>query len=333
METAARLDMENKLRDQGVREMPPRYELDSEAQKHEGLTKLQNNFIKQKNFSFDDEIEVDGVRYLLSKSSDHTMKEMAQDDVKGMIAYGTRFREKARSKGLSDYILFLWGMAKGSNAFMPFLVASIKKSNVFPDTDADIEKLRTQGQLIEDEAKINIAKEKIIGSTVQVFISNIPNGAAIEAKVDTGADISSIHADEWNVNNGQVTFTNNEISPNEITLPVLEQQAIKTSNGQVEYRPVVSLNVKVNNVPMSDVMFNLNDRGSMTYSMLVGKNILERGGFLIDPKLDEAEVISEEEMMNDLDMDVLAEQFSDFDVPKNTETELIDIINYITNKK
>ncbi len=332
IEERERFDFMSREQAHGVEEMPPRYELDSTSQKHEGLKQLQNDFIKQKNFTFDNDIDVDGVRYSLANSSNHSMKAMAQDGAKGLIVYSTRYRELSREKGLSDMILFIWGMAKGSNALLPFLVAAIKKSTVWPKTDADIEKLRSQGQLIEDEAKINIAKEKIIGSTVQVFISNIPNGTPIEAKVDTGADISSIHADEWKVNNGQVTFINKEISQNEITLPVLEQQAVKTSNGEVEYRPVVSLNVKVNNIPMSDVMFNLNDRGTMTYSMLIGKNVLERGGFLIDPKLDEAAIISEEEMLAEIDMDALAEQFKDLEVPKDLDSELIDIINYITNK-
>ncbi len=319
-----------------VREEPaPKYALKDAEQSHGGLKDLQDKFINQKKFPFDKEVEVDGIRYTKSTESDHAMSKMITEGAKGVIGYGTRYRELARSKGLSDYILFLWGVSEGGSVLAPFKVMSVVKTDSGKNwTDAEIKKYRDNDRIIEDEAKINISKDKLIGSTVEVFISNIPGMGSIQAKVDTGADISSIHADEWNVDNGQVTFTNTEISQNKITLPVLEQQAIKTSNGEVEYRPVVSLNVKVNGVPMSDVMFNLNDRGSMTYSMLIGKNVLQRGGFLIDPKLDESEteIISEEEMINGLDLDALTEQLMEIQVPKRSDDAIIDLINFITNR-
>lgn len=315
-------------------EKPPRYELQDDEQRHGDLKKLQDTFINQKEFPFGKEIDIDGIRYLQSKDSDHSMREMINEGMKGMIGYGTRYVEQARSKGLSDYVLFLWGVSKGSSVLAPFKVISVNKVDSGVSwNDKQLKKYKEHDRIIEDESKMNIPKDKIIGSTVEVFISNIPGMGSIEAKVDTGADISSIHADEWNVDNGQVTFTNTEISQNQITLPVLEQQAIKTSTGQVEYRPVVSLNVKVNGVPMSDVMFNLNDRGTMTYSMLIGKNVLQRGGFFINPKLDESEMISEEEMMDGLDIEALTEQLMDMEVPASHDDEIIDIINYITKRK
>ncbi len=315
-------------------EKPPRYELKDAEQSHGDLKDLQNTFINQKKFPFGDEIEIDGVRYQQHSGSSHSMDDMIFKGKKGVIGYGTRYREKARSKGLSDYVLFLWGVAEGSSVLAPFKVMSVVKTDAKVTwDDKQLAKYKENGRLIEDEGKINISKDKLIGSTVEVFISNIPGMGSIHAKVDTGADISSIHADQWNVENGQVTFTNTEISQNKITLPVLEQQAIKTSNGDVEYRPVVSLNVKVNGVPMSDVMFNLNDRGSMTYSMLIGKNVLQKGGFLIDPKLDESEMISEEEMMNGLDLDALSEQLIDIKVQDEPDAAILDLINYITKRR
>jgi len=297
------------------------------------LKKLQSQFITQKDFSFDKEIEVGGLRYTLSESSEYSMQSMINDGMKGMIAYGTRFREKAEAEGLAHYLVFLWGVSYSKNVLVPSTVLGVRETGLtYMDTDQQIQKLKDGGFMVEDEGKVNIDKNKIIGTSVEVIISNLPGVPPVNAKVDTGADISSIHADEWSVDNGQVTFINPEISQNKITMPVIEKQAIKSSNGDIEYRPVVSLNIKVNGIPLSDVMFNLNDRGTMTYSMLVGKNILERGGFMIDPKLDESlETITEEEMINGLDLDALQEQIKDIDFD-NKEEKIVDILKYIQDK-
>jgi len=313
----------------------PRYELDNEDSKHGDLKKLQEQFVSQKDFSFEKEIEVGGIRYSLSKSTERSMLSMMNEGKKGMIAYGTRYREQAEANGLGHYLVFLWGVSYSQNVLVPSAVLGIRETGLtYMDTDQQIAKLKNNGgYMVEDESKISIDKNKVIGSSVEVIISNLTGSSIINAKVDTGADISSIHADEWSVNNGQVTFVNQEISQNKITIPVIEKQAIKSSNGDIEYRPVVSLNIKVNGILLSDVMFNLNDRGSMTYSMLVGKNILERGGFMIDPKLDEGvETITEAEMMDGLDLDALQDQIKNMVFKDSKQEKIEDILKYLKYK-
>lgn len=131
--------------------------------------------------------------------------------------------------------------------------------------------------------------ENEIGSTVEVRFTNIPGSVPMKGKVDTGADISSLHATEHSIENGQVTFLCPELSPNRITIPLITQQTVKSSDGGHEYRPVIKVNVKVNGKLMNDVEFNLNDRGNMKFPVLIGKNILVKGGFKIDPRLDESD--------------------------------------------
>jgi hypothetical protein len=128
-----------------------------------------------------------------------------------------------------------------------------------------------------------------IGSTVEVRFTNIPGSVPLKGKVDTGADISSLHATEHQIQNGQVTFICKELSHNRITVPVVSQQTVKSADGGHEYRPVIELNVKVNGKLLTGVQFNLNDRGNMSFPVLIGKNILLKGGFKIDPRLDENE--------------------------------------------
>ena len=287
---------------------------DKQVQQFSDLDELLQRFKQSHNFNFAEEIDVQGLPYKRTQASNYDMRKIIDTGVKQVVTYGTFKRKEAKNAGLEQFILFLWGWS--NNMLIPY---DVRVSSA----------ARMSGEIFEAFGgggdKMNIDKAKILGTSTEVIISNIPNCPPINAKVDTGADISSIHAEEWSTQNGQVTFQSGDISPNRITLPVIEKQAIKSSNGDVEYRPVVELDVKINGVPMSGVMFNLNDRGTMEYSMLIGKNVLERGGFLIDPKLDEEDIDNIE-----IDWDMLAERFKDEEVePLSLEITEEDVIKYI----
>jgi hypothetical protein len=289
---------------------------------YKNIDELKKEFAKEEDFKFPDEMHVDGVRYRASNSSNYNLMDMIKGKVKAVMVYGTPFKEQAKERGLNQFIAFLWGFPQGRNAMLPYDVRTLTAQKLgMPITEAAGE-------------KVNIDKEKVLGVSTEVFISTIPGCPPIKAKVDSGADFSSLHADEWNVDGGgTVTFMNPDISPNRITLPVIEKQAIKSSNGDVEYRPVVQLNVKVNGVPLTDVMFNLNDRGSMEYAMLVGRNILERGGFMIDPKITEDEEIDFDNL--EIDWEMLAEEFKEEEIAHTNNKEITeeDVIEYIKNIK
>jgi len=143
-----------------------------------------------------------------------------------------------------------------------------------------------------------------IGSTVEIRFTNIPGSAPLKGKVDTGADVSSLHATEHNIQDGRVTFICPELSSNRITVPLVTQQTVKSSDGGQEYRPVISLNVKVNGKLMTNVEFNLNDRGNMKFPVLIGKNILIKGGFKIDPRLDESCDDCDDEKKENITIDI-----------------------------
>ena len=156
-----------------------------------------------------------------------------------------------------------------------------------------------------------------IGSAVDMYVTSLPGSKGLRGKIDTGADISSLHADEIHVNNNMVTFTNKKLSPNSLTVPLLTKQAVRTADGGVEYRPVVSLNIKIGNKLLKQIEFNLNDRSSMEYPVLIGKNILTKGSFLINPKLDEA---TEEDLNN-----VVHKQTTNiYRVPNDFDTQTVN---------
>jgi hypothetical protein len=135
--------------------------------------------------------------------------------------------------------------------------------------------------------KITIRPDQLIGDIATVKFTSFSSPRELKAKVDTGATISSLHADNYKINGNTVTFTCTPLGPNSVTIPLKTQHAVKSPDGGTNYRPVVELNVKVNGKLMNNVLFNLNDRGNMDQPVLIGQNILQAGKFFVDPSRNE----------------------------------------------
>ncbi|MEZ8878728.1 ATP-dependent zinc protease [Vibrio lentus] len=109
------------------------------------------------------------------------------------------------------------------------------------------------------------------------------NGMTFPAKLDTGADVSSMNAVNIKrfTKDGQdmVTFTyqNNQGDKQEFTKPVIDVMRIKAKKGEkVNIRPVVEMKVKLGDLE-KEVRVNLQDRSRFEYSMILGKNFLKHG--------------------------------------------------------
>ena len=168
-------------------------------------------------------------------------------------------------------------------------------------------------------AKVAEGQENIIGDVVEVKFLNF-NTSTLKGKVDTGATISSLDAHNLQIDqeSKQVAFECQHLSQNRITLPLAQQQAVSSSDGGTEYRPVVALNVKVGDKLLQNAMFNLNNRSKMEYPVLIGQNILEKGGFLIDPRLKKDTMEDYDPQTVDVDWETLQEEFKDVE-PENIE--------------
>ena len=110
---------------------------------------------------------------------------------------------------------------------------------------------------------------------------------SIKAKVDTGADLSSIHAENISVSGGRVSFRCPQLSSNIITVPLTANAQVRNADGQTGNRPVIKTQVEIHGKVIT-AEFTLNDRGSNTYQCLVGKNILSAGGFVVDASVKES---------------------------------------------
>ena len=159
-------------------------------------------------------------------------------------------------------------------------------SKMYVDGDG-ADRIRLKEDPTEEPTAELEEQTQVIGDVVILKI-DLPSGTgAIKGKVDTGAEICSLHADQIQMSEGSVKFINKELSDNVITAPLTEKQAVKSSDGGIEYRPVIVLDVVVNDKPVKQVQFNLNDRSIMEYGCLVGQNLLEKTGFMINPSQDD----------------------------------------------
>ena len=149
---------------------------------------------------------------------------------------------------------------------------------------------------------------EVIGDFVELRFVSLPSSSFIRGKVDTGATICSLHCEKFQVNeqSQQITFKCRQLSNNSITVPMTEQQAVKTSD-KTEYRPVIEMSVKVGNQVIEKVKFNLNNRSTMDTPVLIGQNLIKAGNFLIDPK-QVAEAMSITRMDDEEDIGIVREK-------------------------
>lgn len=123
----------------------------------------------------------------------------------------------------------------------------------------------------------------IIGNNTLVTIAGIKN---IPAKVDTGADSSSIWASDVSVNqNNQLEFTllgtNHPLYTGErIVSDDFTVQQVRNSTGDVKIRYRVKLTMKIRDRKIQ-TFFTLSDRSRNRFPVLIGRKTLQNK-FLVD---------------------------------------------------
>ena len=107
----------------------------------------------------------------------------------------------------------------------------------------------------------------IIGLEETITCYGVEKKKKLKVRVDTGASKSSIDvalAQKLGVG------------------PVIKERTIRNAHGS-EVRKVIKLEIELAGKQLSG-MFTLADRKIMKYPILIGRNILKKGNFLIDPK-------------------------------------------------
>ena len=108
----------------------------------------------------------------------------------------------------------------------------------------------------------------------------------IKAKIDTGANTSSLHAFDIEDAGATVAFwvrpwQESEDDSRRIELPVHDRRVVRSSSGHEEERIVVLLRVELVGRDI-EAEFTLTNRDSMGFRMLIGRQAL-RQGYVVDP--------------------------------------------------
>ena len=110
----------------------------------------------------------------------------------------------------------------------------------------------------------------------------------VKVKVDTGAKSSSLHA--WDIEVDETTsvvrFNLHPVQDDESVViaasaPLVEHRDVRSSNGEVEMRPVIRTTALVLGEQL-DIELGLTSRDEMGFRMLLGRSAVRRR-FVVDP--------------------------------------------------
>jgi hypothetical protein len=117
-----------------------------------------------------------------------------------------------------------------------------------------------------------------LGMVEDVILS--PWGISFPARIDTGADLSSLDARDIVVRQEMVEF---RLGPHygrqRLQLPIVEWGQVQTSMG-IEKRPIVEISICLGS-KLLRTLATLKDRSGMAYPFLVGRSALS-GSYLVD---------------------------------------------------
>lgn len=134
-------------------------------------------------------------------------------------------------------------------------------------------------------AKNQGEKRIIVGYVEKITVPRV--GAQFNSKLDTGAETSSIHASivemEEKGDDGYVIFTidTEEGKSNHVKKSIQRMVNIKKKDGGLQRRPVVDMTFCIAGGLVKGEV-NLSDREHFNYDVLVGRNMLEKGQFIVD---------------------------------------------------
>lgn len=269
------------------------------------IEQLRNQFKRGDVHKIADEVSVGGVNYKLFKSSAFDATAVMQGEKDPIVIYALdraeanvqkydELHKDADTTGHQDRLVFAWAMK--NLRVLPADVRFVHKARISALTEAEIE------------------DDRIIGNNVDIVLQGFNGNQPISCKVDTGAHMCSLDANNVRINSkaGTVTF---EFGDKKITMPSVETHAFQTADGGIENRAIVMFDVMIPNSDpekknkiIGKVKFNLNDRSDMPDRVLLGQNFIKQGNFVIMNDNPKGKVIE------DINWDAVYEMFADVTV-------------------
>lgn len=266
------------------------------------ISQLEQTFISGKLSTIPQNMVLHGVAYRFSKHSPDTWDSIITGRKKAITIFSVdqnkknikRF-EEVKASSADDYdspqtnIALVWGVSR-TLGVIPAAAKFIPKTR----------QLHVSHKGIVEQTDISYSES--------VVIVNINDGQPFDAKIDTGADMCSLHADNIQLSDGTVTFS---INGRTYRMPITDTKEIKQADSDAQPRPVVTFTFQIGDQTIDNVQCNLNDRSGMDSPLLIGKNLLTRGDFVIRTQV--AESVTDTD--NEMDWDQLQEMFEHVEVP------------------
>lgn len=124
----------------------------------------------------------------------------------------------------------------------------------------------------------NLFSKEILGEIDRFYLPEF-NLKNIEARIDTGAKTSSIHATNIKIiNKNLVEFE--VLDKYKFQKKIHKIAIVKSSNGIEEKRVFIKSTIKIFDKNY-DIELSLNDRKNMQFPLLIGRELLEKG-FIVD---------------------------------------------------
>jgi len=165
----------------------------------------------------------------------------------------------------------------------------VEPSGVAIEDDAPIEPIvelpAPEAEAPASESEVEIAphntEDTIIGTITHVVIKMFNNEEPIEARVDTGAHLSSLHGSDIQIDGPIIKFKFNDIT---YKFHLLKQMKVKQSdNDEAAERPVIRVDLVLNGTTLRNVEMTVTDREHMEYEVLLGRQTLAAAGVLVNP--------------------------------------------------
>ena len=137
-------------------------------------------------------------------------------------------------------------------------------------------------EVIEPEKeKINNDDFSLVGSVDKIIIKYFNDEKPVDARIDTGAEYSSINGSDIDMNDDTISFTFGDYR---YRFSLLKSVKIIAANGK-EKRPIIRLDIVIDDNVLHNVEFTVNDRGGLNYDVLLGRRSLAQANVLVNPAL------------------------------------------------
>ena len=147
-------------------------------------------------------------------------------------------------------------------------------SKATPDTAEE------NGEVIEPEKKkMENDDFAVVGSVDKIVIKYFNDEKPISTRIDTGAEYSSINGSNIDITDETISF---DFGDYRYRFSLLKNVNIVAANGK-EKRPIIRLDIIIDNETLHNVEFTVNDREGLNFDVLLGRRALAQANVLVNP--------------------------------------------------